>query len=70
MKKSVNVSVWTKHLSKGFCLCWCISMKVQRGSKEWMPLTSLYHTRKQPRIKNLSFWDYCMNFPPSVMKDF
>ena len=35
-----------------------------------MTLSSLYHTRKQSRIKNLLFWDYCMNFPPSIMKGF
>lgn len=49
---------------------WSISMKLQRGSKEWVTLSSLYHTRKQPRIKNLLFWDYCMNLPPSIMKGF
>lgn len=45
-------------------------MKLQRGSKEWMTLGSLCHTMKQPRIKNLLFWDYSMNFSPSITKDF
>lgn len=49
---------------------WPISRKLQKGSKEWVTFISLYHTRKQPRIKNLLSWDYPLNFPPSFMKGF
>lgn len=56
---------WTSFKRK-----WPISRKLQKGSREWVTLIILYHTRKQPRIKNLLSWDYPMNFPPSIMKDF
>lgn len=78
---SVLVKKQSNHRDEGIGKCfsldrasfkrkWSTSIKLQRVSKEWRTLSSLYHTRKQSRIKNLLFWDYCMNFPPRIMKGF